>query len=87
MKNIVVVDIDTERTDRPLIVGKTEDFVLSEDVNERKAQLFDDIKTLTEGLAQLIRLSDLNGFHKKEVLIDAVIKHLNLDPNADKQGQ
>ena len=35
-------------------------------------------------LASLIRHSDLNGILEKEPLIDAVVKHLNLDPNSDK---
>jgi len=84
MKNIVIVDIDTDRKEQPLILGKQQDFVLPENVDDKNELIFNDIKTLTEGLASLIRHADLNGIHKKDVLIDAVIKHLNLDPNSDK---
>tara|TARA_R110000868_G_scaffold115997_6_gene309357 strand:+ start:5291 stop:5545 length:255 start_codon:yes stop_codon:yes gene_type:complete len=84
MKNVVIVDIDTDRKENPLILGKPNEFVLPDNVDEKRELVLTDIKTLTEGLASLIRHSDLNGIVEKKPLIEAVVKHLNLDPNSDK---
>jgi hypothetical protein len=39
--------------------------------------MLEDIKTLTEALSTMIALSDANGFHTRESLVEAVMKHLN----------
>lgn len=78
MKNIVIIDIDTERADNPLIIAKPNKENLPKSREEAKITVLDDIKTLTEGLASLIRHSNANGYASKDILIDAIVKHINL---------
>jgi len=79
MKNVLILDLDTER-ENTLIFAKPEGVQLPTTKEEASIMMLEDIKTLTEGLSTMINLSDMNGFHTKESLVEAVIKHLTYQP-------
>lgn len=71
MKNVVIIDIDTERVDdkgNPVVVefGKLEEHGQPTTKEEAKAMIHVDIRSLTEGLVTLVMTSELNGWGKKE---------------------
>lgn len=75
MRNTLIIDLDTDR-ENAMLFAKPEGVTLPSTKEEASTMMLEDIKTLTEALATMINLSDLNGFHTKESLVEAVIKHL-----------
>jgi hypothetical protein len=80
MKNVLIIDLDTER-ENALIFAKPEGVTLPTNKDEASTMMLEDIKTLTEALSTMIALSDANGFHTRESLVEAVMKHLNYNQN------
>jgi len=75
MKNIVIVDIDTERTDA-VIVGKPADIPEPTSLEEAKVMVDLDIKTITEALVTLVAASHINNFSDKDGLIKGINNRL-----------
>lgn len=77
MKNILLVNIDTERTEQPIIIGKPEDIKKPETAEEAKDMILNDIATLCEGLCTLINMAGNNGYETKDKLVQASVLNLN----------
>ena len=86
MKNILILDLDTER-ENALIFAKPEGVQLPTTKEEALTMMLEDIKTLTEGLSTMINLSEVKGFHTKESLVEAVIKHLTYQPEIEDNDE
>ena len=71
MKNVVIIDIDTERVDdkgnpATVLIAKPEHMGQPTNEEEAKAMINTDVRSLTEGLITLVMTSDLNNYGKKE---------------------
>ena len=77
MKNIVFIDIDTEREIK-VQIGKPEEITPPTNAEEAKTMINSDISCVCEGLCALIQMADQNGYGKKELLVKASIEHLNM---------
>ena len=77
MKNVLIVDIDTDR-DRKILIGKKPDTVQPTNIEEVVTMVNLDILSLTEALCELIHVSDLNGYGLKEEYVSHSIEKLNL---------
>jgi len=75
MKNIVIVDIDTERKDA-VVVGKPADIPEPTSLEEAKVMVDLDIKSLTEALVTLVAASHINNFADKDGLIKGINNRL-----------
>jgi hypothetical protein len=76
MKNVIIVDIDTER-DNPLLISKQTKGEIPSSEEEAKEMVLKDIACVCEALKHLISIADEKGYHDKETLIDTSIVHLN----------
>jgi hypothetical protein len=81
MKNVVIIDIDTERVDdkgKPLtvLIAKPEDLGQPTNEEEAKAMINMDVRSLTEGLITLVMTLDLNGYGKKEDYMLGIVSQL-----------
>jgi len=75
MKNIIVVDVDTDRT--PVIqIGKMEGSELPKNQEEAKDVILKDMACLTEGLCTLILAADQSNIKTIEESMKDVITHL-----------
>jgi hypothetical protein len=76
MKNVISIDIDTER-DSIIKFGKPTDFVVPTNIEEQKKMVDDDIITLTAGLTELIRYAGKTGLGIKEEYKDFIVKSID----------
>lgn len=76
MKNIVIIDIDTERNDQITIIGKPEEFPQPNNQEEAFKMLDDDILTICEGLVSLINISSQNGYKSASQVLKDCIKYM-----------
>jgi hypothetical protein len=93
MKNIVIVDVDTNRVDEgsgkptPVIIGKYTEPSSSDEV---VSMINLDIVTLTEGLITLIMTSHLNGYgHKDDYMLqvtESLTEGLKIDTPESAEG-
>ncbi len=75
MKNIIIVDVDTERT--PVIqIGKMEGSELPKNRDEAKDVIIKDMACLTEALCTLINAADQSNFKTIEESVKDVMMHL-----------
>lgn len=75
MKNIIIVDVDTERT--PVIqIGKMEGSELPKNKDEAKDIIIKDMACLTEALCTLINAADQSNFKTVEESMKDVMAHL-----------
>lgn len=72
MKNIVIIDIDTERKDQITLIGKPEDFKQPDNKEDAQKMLYDDILCICEALITLVNLTG----EKKDKIYDQCIEHL-----------
>lgn len=75
MKNIVIVDIDTDRQDS-VVVGKPAEIPEPTSLEEAKVMVDLDIKSLTEALLTLVAASHINQFEDKDKLIEGINNRL-----------
>lgn len=76
MKNIIMVDLDTDR-EQQVKITKPEG--MAENLNDAKLakdMVIADISTLCNGLGTLIQVSGENGFFKSEELASLCVKYL-----------
>ncbi len=76
MKNIIFVDIDTER-EQQVQIGKPAEIAPPANPEEAKAMINTDITCLCEALCTLIHMADQNAYGKKEELVKTSIGYLN----------
>lgn len=83
MKNIIIIDLDTER-EQKLIYGKPEEIKQLENVEEAKQMVKTDMFTLCQAISTLINVAHQNKYlDSKEALAECII---NLENNInDKQ--
>jgi hypothetical protein len=75
MKNIVIVDIDTDR-EHKVLLGKPEDITQPSTPEEASKMVLDDMTSLCDGLVTLIHAAHDSGFVKDHVALDACIKRI-----------
>jgi len=74
MKNILTVDLDTDR-EETIRICKAPEFMPSTPEEEAE-EVIGDMATLCEGLCTLIHLADQNGIKKGVASLKSCIKHL-----------
>lgn len=75
MKNIIVIDVDTERT--PVIqIGKMEGSELPKNSEEAKGVIIKDMACLTEALCTLVNTADQSNFKTIEQSMNDIKTHL-----------
>ncbi len=75
MKNLIVIDIDTER-DKIILIRKPPEINPPSNPEEAKEMIISDISCVNEALCSLIHIADQNNYAKKEELITTSIKTL-----------
>ncbi len=76
MKNLIYIDIDTER-EQPILIGKGSEITPPETAEEAKAMITNDIACLCEALCSLIHIADQSGYGKKDELVASTIDQLS----------
>ena len=76
MKNSIYIDVDTDRMDKPFIIGKPPEYQPS-NPEEAKTSILNDISCVCEALCRLIVTADNSGYANRQQLVDAAKKHLN----------
>lgn len=74
-KNIIIVDVDSER-DENVKLGKPEHFVAPATKVAMQQVLMTDLTTLCEGIVTVAHLIEKEGFHNKDKVLDFVVNHL-----------
>ncbi len=77
MKNVMIVDIDTDR-DRKILIGKSPDTTRPETQDDAINMVNFDIISLTEALCELIYVADLNGYGLKDDYVGHATERLKL---------
>lgn len=76
MKNILLIDLDTER-ENPIEITKPEDMVSEiSDEESAKKMILDDMTTVCNAMGTLIQLGDDNGYFSSEKSAKMCIKYL-----------
>lgn len=83
MKNLIIIDIDTER-EQVVKINKSTDFVMPTTPDEAKKMIIDDISCTLEALCTLINISEQNNYGNKKDLVNTCIKYLNDLSNQNK---
>lgn len=76
MKNLIYIDIDTER-EQPILIGKGSEITPPQTAEEAKVMITNDIACLCEALCSLIHIADQSGYAKKEDLINVSVSQIN----------
>ena len=76
MKNLIIIDIDSERK-QPIIFGKGPEFIYPTTFDEAKDMILTDINCLCESLYTMIHTADQNNYGTKKELVDKCIIHLH----------
>jgi len=83
MKNLIIIDIDTER-EQVVKINKPTDFVTPTTPDEAKKMIIDDISCTLEALCTLIYVCEQNNYGNKKDLVNTCIKYLNDLSNQNK---
>lgn len=73
MKNIIFIDVDTDR-EQTIRFGKPEESFKPENPEDASTMLLNDIACISEALTTLILIADQTGFADKTELVHAVVK-------------
>jgi hypothetical protein len=76
MKNIIIIDVDTER-EQQLQIGKPSDIKAPTSPEEAKSIIINDISCVFETFKHMIIIADQSGYGKKEDFIKSAIADLN----------
>ena len=76
MKNIVFIDIDTDR-EKVVLFGKPTNTPKPTNAEEAQKMIMDDIASAFEGFCSLVHIADQNKYADKSTLVTEAIKHLN----------
>lgn len=74
MKNSILIDVDTDRNDRPILFGKPPDIAAPETQEETREMILNDIACVAEALTTLILMASSNNYGNKEELVVASVK-------------
>ena len=75
-KNIIVVDIDTDRKDATVMMGKPPEFKKDLTKEEFAQEIINDMATLCEGVCTLIHLAEKEGIKTSSDSLRDCINHL-----------
>jgi len=75
MKNLIYIDVDTER-EKPILIGKGAEVSSPTNKEEARDMIINDIRCVCETLCILIEVADQNQYAKKGELITESIKQL-----------
>jgi hypothetical protein len=75
MKNLIYIDVDTER-DQPILIGKGADIPTPTNKEEARDMIINDIKCVCETLCILIHVADQNQYAMKNELVTETIKQV-----------
>jgi hypothetical protein len=75
MKNVIIIDVDTER-EQQLQIGKPSDTQPPTTPDEAKAIILTDISCVAETLNLMINIAHDSGYAKREDLVATAINHL-----------
>lgn len=75
MKNLITIDVDTER-EQPILIGKGSEVPTPTNRDEARDMIINDIKCVCETLCILINVADQNQYAKKDELVTESIKQL-----------
>lgn len=76
MKNIVYIDIDTDREDQPVRVGKPADFQIPETAEKDQEVTQIDTKSLVEGILLMGVYMETKGYQSFDDTLDDVMTQL-----------
>ena len=86
MKNIVIIDRDTER--KPVIrIGKPDDPTKPEDKEGAKKNIIDDISTTTDGLMTLVRMAHDGGYMDADKAAALIVKYFTEEFLTEKETE
>ena len=77
MKNIIIIDVDTEREGQQLKIGKPSDILAPTSPEEAKGIILSDIACVFEAFKTMVLIADKSGYGKKEDFIKTAIKELS----------
>ena len=75
MKNLIYIDVDTDR-EKPILIGKGAEIQSPTNRDEARDMIINDIKCVCETLCILIDVAEKNQYAKKDELITESIKQL-----------
>jgi hypothetical protein len=75
MKNLITIDVDTDR-EKPIMIGKGTEVTTPTNKEEARDMIINDIKCVCETLCILIDVADKNKYALKGELITESIKQL-----------
>lgn len=77
MKNILIVDIDSDRSEPgPIIIGKPNEFPRPTNATEHASMVMDDMISLCEALCTMIHLAEDQGIKPSAASLRDCINHL-----------
>jgi len=76
MKNIILINVDTER-EQQIIIGKPEEIKKPENREEAGIMITEDLTCVCEALCTLINMANDNGYALKKDLVEISVKRLN----------
>lgn len=76
MKNIIQINVDTER-EQQIIITKPEEIKKPETREEAGTMITQDLTCICETLCMLINMASDNGYANKKELVDISIKRLS----------
>ncbi len=75
MKNLIYIDVDTER-EQPILIGKGPEIPTPTNKEEARDMIINDIRCVCETLCILIDVADQNKYALKSELVTESIKQL-----------
>lgn len=75
MKNLIYIDVDTDR-EKPVLIGKGSEIPTPTNREEARDMIINDIKCVCETLCILIDVAEQNEYAKKGELVTESIKQL-----------
>ena len=75
MKNIVIIDVDTDRK-VPVMINKPESSKKPTNIAEATEVVSTDMQSICEGLLRLINMAHSSGMLDKKETLDKCIEHL-----------
>lgn len=77
MKNIIIIDVDTEREGQRLKIAKPSDMLVPTSPEEAKGAILIDIACIFEAFKTMVLMADKSSYGKKEDFIKTAIKELS----------
>ena len=74
MKNKVMIDVDTDREETPVMISKPEE--ATSDKDKLKKMVLDDMVTICNGLGTLIKVGQDNNYFSGKETAEMCVKYL-----------